>query len=73
MRHHHSALTTGAEFTMAKPSGNDSKKQPVPTSDEEKKRLEEELEEGLEDSFPASDPVSVVSTGIPGSPRKSGK
>lgn len=32
--------------------------------------LEVELEEGLEDSFPASDPVSVVSTGIPGSPDK---
>jgi hypothetical protein len=27
--------------------------------------LEEELEEGLEDSFPASDPVSVTSSSIP--------
>ncbi|MBB2686468.1 MULTISPECIES: hypothetical protein [Rhizobium] len=27
--------------------------------------LEEELEEGLEDSFPASDPVSVTVTSIP--------
>ncbi|MBY5541569.1 hypothetical protein HFO60_16270 [Rhizobium leguminosarum] len=27
--------------------------------------LEEELEEGLEDSFPASDPVSVTSPSIP--------
>lgn len=32
--------------------------------------LEEQLEEGLEDSFPGSDPVSVVSTGIPGRPPK---
>jgi len=36
----------------------------------ERDRREEELEEGLEDSFPASDPVSVVSTGIPGAPPK---
>ncbi|MGO7215011.1 hypothetical protein ACC817_33120 [Rhizobium ruizarguesonis] len=27
--------------------------------------LEEELEEGLEDSFPASDPISVTSSSIP--------
>ena len=32
--------------------------------------LEEELEEGLADSFPASDPVSVTSTAIPGAPGK---
>jgi hypothetical protein len=30
--------------------------------------LQEELDEGLEDSFPASDPVSVTSTTISGSP-----
>ncbi|RWM11973.1 hypothetical protein [Mesorhizobium sp.] len=34
---------------------------------------EEELEEGLEDTFPASDPVSIISTSIPGSPAKPGK
>jgi hypothetical protein len=28
--------------------------------------LEEQLDQGLEDSFPASDPVSVTSTAIPG-------
>ena len=33
---------------------------------------EEELEEGLEDTFPASDPVSITSTVIPGSPAKPG-
>lgn len=31
---------------------------------------EEELEEGLEDTFPASDPVSVTSTSIPGAPAR---
>ncbi|AZO11602.1 MULTISPECIES: hypothetical protein [unclassified Mesorhizobium] len=33
---------------------------------------EEELEEGLEDTFPASDPVSITSTAIPGAPAKPG-
>lgn len=42
---------------------------PDPIQDD-KNRLEEELEEGLEDSFPGSDPVSVTSTAIPGSPAK---
>jgi hypothetical protein len=36
----------------------------------EKKRKEEQLEEGLEDSFPASDPVSVTNSGITGPPPK---
>ena len=37
----------------------------------ERKQLdEEELEEGLEDSFPASDPPSITSPTISGSPRK---
>lgn len=34
---------------------------------------EAELEEGLEDSFPASDPVSVTSSAIPGGPKKKKK
>ena len=34
---------------------------------------EEELEEGLENPFPASDPVSITSTSIPGGPAKPGK
>ena len=33
---------------------------------------EEELEEGLEDTFPASDPVSITSTSLPGGPAKPG-
>jgi len=34
---------------------------------------EEELEEGLEDTFPASDPVSITGTAIPGAPARPGK
>lgn len=34
---------------------------------------EEKLEEGLEDTFPASDPVSVISTSISGAPRRKKK
>jgi hypothetical protein len=34
---------------------------------------EEELEEGLEDTFPASDPVSITGTSISGAPAKPGK
>lgn len=34
---------------------------------------EQELEEGLEDTFPASDPVSITSSAIPGAPAKPGK
>lgn len=33
--------------------------------------LEEQLQEGLEDSFPASDPVSVTSSVISGAGRRS--
>ena len=36
----------------------------------QKGTLEEELEEGLEDSFPASDPVAVTTPSIPGKPKK---
>lgn len=52
------------------------KKTPAVRSLERQKRdavAEEELEEGLEDTFPASDPVSVISTSIPGRPAGSGK
>jgi hypothetical protein len=33
---------------------------PKHAKDSDKARLEEELEEGLEETFPASDPVSVA-------------
>lgn len=32
--------------------------------------IEEELEEGLENTFPASDPVAVTSTSISGAPAR---
>ena len=38
-----------------------------------KQEQEEELEEALEDTFPASDPISVISTSIPGKPKKKQK
>jgi len=46
----------------SKPSNGKSGSRPAPDQTErelEKQRAEEELEEGLEDTFPASDPVSV--------------
>jgi hypothetical protein len=36
---------------------------PEPADDERKKQLERELEEGLEDTFPASDPPAVTEPG----------
>jgi hypothetical protein len=38
----------------------------TPGRSEEPETLEQQLEEGLEDSFPASDPPAVVSTTIAG-------
>lgn len=38
--------------------------------DDDKSRQEEELQEGLEDTFPASDPVSVTGSSITGAPKK---
>ncbi|MCX8279561.1 hypothetical protein OSJ77_05120 [Phyllobacterium sp. 0TCS1.6C] len=37
---------------------------------EDAETLEEQLQEGLEDTFPGSDPVSVASTAIPGQPKE---
>jgi hypothetical protein len=67
---------------MASPkTPDDAKKSPAVKSLEREKRKqkqdadkrEEELEEGLEDTFPASDPVSVTSSSIPGGPKKTQK
>ena len=67
---------------MASPKTPDEKKKSpaVKSLEREKRRQthdadlrEEELEEGLEDSFPASDPVSVTSSSIPGGPKKKQK
>ncbi len=50
---------------------NDSKRRRrTPGRAEDRETLEEQLHEGLEDSFPASDPVSVVSTLIAGRAKK---
>jgi hypothetical protein len=35
-------------------------KKPTPDATERRRRLEEQLEKGLEETFPASDPVSVT-------------
>ena len=67
---------------MASPKKPDEKKKsPAVKSLEREKRRQkheadvrdEELEEGLEDTFPASDPVSVTSSSIPGGPKKKQK
>ena len=62
---------------MAGPK-NDAKKSPAVKSLEREKSKqkqsvdlrEEELEEGLEDTFPASDPVSITSSTHSGGPKK---
>ena len=41
---------------------------PDPSVYSSKEELDAELEEGLEETFPASDPVSVTSTTTPGRP-----
>lgn len=49
-------------------------KDAVPPEDrpDDPETLEEELDEGLEETFPASDPVAVTSTAIPGKPLPKG-
>ncbi|MBZ9794389.1 hypothetical protein [Mesorhizobium sp. ES1-4] len=42
----------------------------TPGRSEEPQTLEDQLQAGLEDSFPASDPPAVVSTTIPGTAKK---
>lgn len=36
------------------------KRKPDSAADDEKRKLEEALEEGLEETFPGSDPVNVI-------------
>lgn len=54
--------------TEAKPAAT--KRRRTPGRAEDRETLDEQLVEGLEDSFPASDPVSVTSTSIVGTPKK---
>jgi hypothetical protein len=49
-----------------KPDENKGKRKGEGTSSDR----EEELDEGLEDSFPASDPVSVTTPTTPGRPKR---
>lgn len=62
---------------MATPSktGNKGKSPAVKSLEEERRHpgTESELEEGLEDTFPASDPISITDTTIAGAPLKPGK
>ncbi|RCS25122.1 hypothetical protein DUT91_06770 [Phyllobacterium salinisoli] len=62
-----------AELVNADTAGDLDKKGADHRSDErtaDPGELEEQLQEGLEDTFPGSDPVSVTSTGIPGKPKE---
>lgn len=47
-------------------NGKGNRRRRTPGRAEDRETLEEQLREGLEDTFPASDPVSVVSTLIAG-------
>jgi hypothetical protein len=59
------------EFQQEAPMPNTEKKRHLDIDkDAEKKRQEEELQEGLEDTFPASDPVSATGSSITGAPKK---
>ena len=54
------------------PRKKSQKRRPAADRSKDQDELSRELDEGLEDTFPASDPVSVTSTAIPGAPNKSG-
>ena len=47
-------------FGSTPKSAQDSENQNSENRDEEKRQLDSALEEGLEETFPASDPVNVV-------------
>jgi len=53
-------------YTELYEKGMQAKHRRTPGRTEDPQELEEQLTEGLLDSFPCSDPVSVVSTAIPG-------
>ena len=60
-------------MTAEAPKKPGKKRRAVVDRSKDQRELSRELDEGLEDSFPASDPVSVTSTVIAGSPAKSDK
>jgi hypothetical protein len=47
-----------------------SRKRHIPEGSEVPSSLEEQLQEGLEETFPASDPISVTSTLISGTGKR---
>jgi hypothetical protein len=56
-----------ADNQPSSPHGTHDKRDTEPTArkEQDKHELEDQLEEGLEDTFPASDPVSTTTTSIP--------
>jgi nicotinate phosphoribosyltransferase len=63
------ALASEEESAMTNISRPESPK-PAPKDGAEKQRLDRELEEALEDTFPASDPVAISE---PAAPEPTGK
>jgi nicotinate phosphoribosyltransferase len=53
-----------------KPKSGGKQEKPDKADKKDKTALERELEEGLEDTFPASDPVSVTEPGVNHKPKK---
>ncbi len=62
-------------MATASKTGKNKKSAAVKSLEEERRHPEtgSELEEGLEDTFPASDPISIIDTTIAGAPLKPGK
>jgi hypothetical protein len=54
------ALKKEKSMETTRPRDHDKARDHDKTSEKEKKRLDEALERGLEESFPASDPVNVT-------------
>lgn len=59
-----------AKDSTRKTGGKGAPPKSAPDRPSDPEDVQEELEEGLEDSFPASDPPSITSTAIPGRPAK---
>ncbi|MGN6146383.1 MAG: hypothetical protein ACTHOP_22650 [Mesorhizobium sp.] len=62
-------------MATASKTGKDKKSAAVKSLEEERRHpdTESELDEALEDTFPASDPVSITDSIIAGAPLKPGK
>jgi hypothetical protein len=62
-------------MATASKTGKDKKSAAVKSLEEERRHpdTESELDEALEDTFPASDPISIIDSVIAGAPLKPGK